>query len=209
MADKKTILDRVKKYFSLKTNKDLADFLGVSKQTISNWYNRNTIDYEIAISRCTDVDHTIDLKWLLCGDSGDYDWDVSAFQKHPQEKDDTRFDTAWCRRLEKHATDRINTIKLLLEKANYSEGATKTQELIEYILELVEYIHDNSIEYNLTKLYESLKKNEISIDEIEEHLDELVKNDIKLYNMISPYRRELRALSALMFAEMDDWYHND
>ncbi|WP_290096666.1 hypothetical protein, partial [uncultured Muribaculum sp.] len=77
------------------------------------------------------------------------------------------------------------------------------------ILELVEYIHDNSIEYNLTKLYESLKKNEISIDEIEEHLDELVKNDIKLYNMISPYRRELRALSALMFAEMDDWYHND
>ena len=75
-----------------------------------------------------------------------------------KKKDDTRFDTAWCRRLEKHATDRINTIKLLLEKANYSEGATKTQELIEYILELVEYIHDNSIEYNLTKLYESLKR---------------------------------------------------
>ena len=39
--DKKLILNRIKEYNNFKTDKELADFLTISKSTLSNWYNRN------------------------------------------------------------------------------------------------------------------------------------------------------------------------
>ncbi|WP_305156630.1 helix-turn-helix domain-containing protein [uncultured Muribaculum sp.] len=204
MTNKTIILDRVKKYFSLDTNKDLADFLGVSKQTISNWYNRNTLDYEIVISKCTQIDFRIDLKWLLCGKNGDIDWDISIFQKRDQDTYDKQLDDDEIEDyyFNRNSSDRIKTIDLILKKANYLEKAALTTELVDYIFNIVTYIRMNSIDYNLDKLYTSLKKDEITMDGIEALFDKLIDNDTRLYEIISPYKRELKAINALM--DLDD-----
>lgn len=64
MVNKTCILDKVKAFYNLKGNKELADFLGVNKQTISNWYSRKTLDYDIILSKCKDID----LHWLFLED---------------------------------------------------------------------------------------------------------------------------------------------
>ena len=61
MVNKTCILDKIKGFYGLKSNKALSEFLGVTKQTISNWYSRNTIDYDIVLAKCKDAD----LHWLL------------------------------------------------------------------------------------------------------------------------------------------------
>jgi len=61
--DKKLILNRIKEYNNFKTDKELADFLTISKSTLSNWYNRNSIDYDLVFSKCG----LIDKNWLLTG----------------------------------------------------------------------------------------------------------------------------------------------
>lgn len=69
--DKNSILNRIKEYYSLKGNADLARFLGVAPNTITNWYNRETFDLDVIYTKCENVD----LNWLLTGESN-----VSSFK---------------------------------------------------------------------------------------------------------------------------------
>lgn len=57
------VLDRIKQYYSLKSNADLARFLGVAPNTITNWYGRKTFDLDVVYTKCVDVD----FNWLLTG----------------------------------------------------------------------------------------------------------------------------------------------
>lgn len=50
--DKSLILNNLKKLKNFNTDKELADFLGISKSTLSNWYTRNSIDYDLLFSKC-------------------------------------------------------------------------------------------------------------------------------------------------------------
>jgi len=61
--DKHLILNRIKKAYNLSGNSDLARFLGVTPGTITNWYNRNSIDYDLIFTKCKNLD----LEWLLTG----------------------------------------------------------------------------------------------------------------------------------------------
>jgi phage repressor protein C with HTH and peptisase S24 domain len=61
--DKSLILNRVKEYFNFNTDNELAVFLGISKSTLSNWYKRNSIDYDLLFLKC----EYIDKNWLLTG----------------------------------------------------------------------------------------------------------------------------------------------
>lgn len=61
--DKRAILDRIKEHYSFKGNADLARFLEVSPNTITNWYKRQTFDIDTILSKCTNLD----LNWLLTG----------------------------------------------------------------------------------------------------------------------------------------------
>lgn len=61
--DKAAVLDRIKEHFSLKGNADLARFLGVAPNTITNWYSRGTFDIDAIYTKCEDID----LSWLLTG----------------------------------------------------------------------------------------------------------------------------------------------
>lgn len=61
--DKNVIIQRLKQYYGLSTNTELANKLGVAQNTISGWIKRNSIDYDLIISKCEDVD----FNWLLSG----------------------------------------------------------------------------------------------------------------------------------------------
>ncbi len=61
--DKPAVLDRIKEHYSLRGNADLARFLGVAPNTITNWYNRLTFDIDAIYTKC----EGIDFNWLLTG----------------------------------------------------------------------------------------------------------------------------------------------
>lgn len=65
---KADILDRIIKHYDLKNKTGLASFLGVSPQTVSNWYSRDSIDYDLIFEKCSGVDYN----WLVAGDSYGY-----------------------------------------------------------------------------------------------------------------------------------------
>lgn len=62
--DKCDVLDRIKSFYSLKGNTELARFLGVSPNIITNWYRRKTFNLDIILTKCT----TVNLNWLLTGE---------------------------------------------------------------------------------------------------------------------------------------------
>lgn len=62
--DKSLIINEIKSHLNYKTDTELADFLGVKQPTISTWRKRNTIDYELIIAKCNDID----ANWLLTGE---------------------------------------------------------------------------------------------------------------------------------------------
>jgi phage repressor protein C with HTH and peptisase S24 domain len=66
--NKDLILNRIKEANKLASDKELADFLGISKSTLSNWYKRNSIDYDLVFSKC----EQLDMDWLLTGNGKMY-----------------------------------------------------------------------------------------------------------------------------------------
>lgn len=61
---KKIILDAIKLHYKFKSNTEYATFLGIAPQTLSSWYSRNTLDYDLVYSKCVDID----ANWLLTGE---------------------------------------------------------------------------------------------------------------------------------------------
>lgn len=62
--NKSLILNDIKTHLGFKTDTDFADFLGIKQNTLSNWKSRNTIDYELIITKCDDIN----ANWLLTGE---------------------------------------------------------------------------------------------------------------------------------------------
>ncbi|MDR0207055.1 MAG: helix-turn-helix domain containing protein [Bacteroidales bacterium] len=62
-SDKTLILNRIKQVMGLKTDKELAQFLEITPQTLSNNIKRNSIDLENVLSKC----ELINLNWLFTG----------------------------------------------------------------------------------------------------------------------------------------------
>jgi|SRR5690606_1771338 len=61
--DKTLILNRIKLHYGFKSDAEFARFLGIKPNSLSNWYTRNTIDYDLVFSKCEDIN----LEWLLSG----------------------------------------------------------------------------------------------------------------------------------------------
>lgn len=64
ILDKPLVLDRIKEYYKLKGNAELARFLGVAPNTITNWYGRKTFDIDVIYTKCVGID----MNWLLTGE---------------------------------------------------------------------------------------------------------------------------------------------
>ena len=50
--DKSLILNEIRKYLNIKTDTEFANFLGIKQNTLSSWKARNSIDYDLIISKC-------------------------------------------------------------------------------------------------------------------------------------------------------------
>ena len=57
------MLDKIKDYYSFKTDVDFAKFLEITPQVYSNWKGRNSFDAELLYSKCPELNPS----WLLCG----------------------------------------------------------------------------------------------------------------------------------------------
>ena len=62
----KEILKRFKKALNIKTDSDLAKYLGVRQNTISTWKARDSLDYKLLFSKCDE--NNINIDWLLTGE---------------------------------------------------------------------------------------------------------------------------------------------
>lgn len=62
--DKSKIIREIKLYLGFKNDTELADFLGIKQNILSTWKSRNTMDYDLVISKCD----FIDANWLLTGE---------------------------------------------------------------------------------------------------------------------------------------------
>lgn len=62
--DKNAVLDRIKDFYSLEKRADLARFLGIAPNTLTNWYMRDTFDLDIIYTKCVDIDYN----WLFSGE---------------------------------------------------------------------------------------------------------------------------------------------
>lgn len=77
--NKSQILKIIKDHYNFKSDADFARFLGVKPQVLSNWYARNTFDYEILYTKCVDLN----LDWLFTGEGSmlkskkEYSMDIS------------------------------------------------------------------------------------------------------------------------------------
>lgn len=65
MINSCNILERVKEYFGVQSDSQLATLLGVKKSTLSNWKARNSIDYELLFTKCDRAD----IGWLIMGEN--------------------------------------------------------------------------------------------------------------------------------------------
>lgn len=61
--DKSLIINEIKSYLKIKTDTDFASFLGVKQPTVASWRKRNTIDYDLIIAKCNEIN----ANWLLTG----------------------------------------------------------------------------------------------------------------------------------------------
>ena len=50
IIDNSLILSKIKSYLGLKNDAEFARFLEIKPNTLSNWYSRNTIDYNKIIT---------------------------------------------------------------------------------------------------------------------------------------------------------------
>lgn len=66
--DKIAVLDRIKEFYNLEKKIDLANFLDISPNTLSNWYTRDTFDIDIIYTKCVGVD----FNWLFNGEESNF-----------------------------------------------------------------------------------------------------------------------------------------
>lgn len=60
-----SVINKLKIFYKLSDDKDIAEKLGISPATLSNWKRRNTYDSLLIIDKCKDID----LNWLFQSDS--------------------------------------------------------------------------------------------------------------------------------------------
>ncbi len=60
----KEVIDRLKMALKVKTDTELAKHLGVNQSTISVWKTRKSINWDLIITKCKDIN----IDWLLTGE---------------------------------------------------------------------------------------------------------------------------------------------
>lgn len=62
--NKTLILNRIKEAYGLSGNSELARFFGVAPNTVTNWYDRGTLNVDVVFPKCEDLN----LNWMIYGE---------------------------------------------------------------------------------------------------------------------------------------------
>lgn len=76
MINTSIIIDKLKKFLALKTDTELANYLGIHHSTLAGWKMRETINIDIILEKV----NNIDLNWLL------YEQEIQIPKKYKSEK---------------------------------------------------------------------------------------------------------------------------
>lgn len=199
MVSKTCILDRIKEFYGLKSNKALSEFLGVTKQTISNWYSRNTIDYDIVLAKCKDVD----LHWLLLG--------TTEKPINTRAEDNTDFPKRYGGDMEeeyqifKSFNGMSSLYNYLINRYNYSDTKRVTDNISGSVEIIFGFIADNHIWNNFYKLYDSFEYGQISKEKLLSEFEGLIVKDKKVYSLLNRYETVLNEISNSI---LDDKFPN-
>lgn len=79
--NKTAILDRIKAYYGLEKKVDLANFLEIPTNTLSNWYSRDTLDMDIVYTKCVGMD----FNWLFSGETSENSQNVTKVSEKAEE----------------------------------------------------------------------------------------------------------------------------
>ena len=148
--DKSLILSRIKLAYSLKNDAELARFLEIQRNTLSNWYSRNTIDYDKVFLKC----ELLNFEWLLTG-QGEMLKNAPVPEPAPQESHAGA--DRYTASLEKQIT--------LLEKNNAS---------LEYTISIQEKI-TTSQEREIQRQQEKITSKDQEIQRLKEKITQLKK----------------------------------
>lgn len=77
--DKIAIINRLKEIKQMKADKDFAEFLGISRQTLSNWKSRNSLDFDLIFEKFKGLN----FHWIVTG-QGDKIMDFMEFYNLPE-----------------------------------------------------------------------------------------------------------------------------
>ena len=185
---KSSILDRIKKAYRLKNNAELARFLGVKPKTISNWYARNSIDYDIIFSKCDDLD----LTWLINGiDKNGVSSEVIPVDDLSMEEKETFKDIAKDERTIRAIISSNGSITLLnrLVQHTKNEYVYENYQSIEGNIDLINtWLKHYSIVTKFMDTYDSFIDNKISYEELLQVFKKDYKIEVELFDILFSYK---------------------
>ena len=185
---KSSILDRIKEAYRLKNNAELARFLGVKPNTISNWYARNSIDYDIIFSKCDDLD----LTWLINGiDKNGVSSEVIPVDDLSMEEKETFKDIAKDERTIRAIISSNGSITLLnrLVQHTKNEYVYENYQRIEGNIDLINtWLKHYSIVTKFMDTYDSFIDNKISYEELLQVFKKDYKIEVELFDILFSYK---------------------
>lgn len=204
MVNKTCILDKIKGFYGLKSNKALSEFLGVTKQTISNWYSRNTIDYDIVLAKCKDAD----LHWLLL--------DTTEKSINTLAEDNTDFPKRHDEDIEeeyqifKSFNGMYSLYSYLINRYNYSDTNRVTDNISGAVGVISSFIAKNHIWDNFYKLYDSFEQGQIPKEKLLSEFESLIAKDKKVYSLLNRYESILDEISkSILDDQFPDLNYNE
>lgn len=193
--NKPLILDRIKRLYGIKSNRDLATFFGVSPQTISNWYLRNTIDYDLVLSKCKGV--SLDL--LI--------WGATEQQEDITKDDITEpselsiIDDEYIYKAVKSSDGRETLFEYLCKQTNYQKEIKVSGAIQSLIGNINSFTNEYNIHRQFSAIYNQLKDGDISKSNLIELFQGLISKDRIFWGVIKPYLKELTAINNLIYIQ--------
>lgn len=165
--DKNVILGKIKQFYGFKTNKELASFLGVANNTITNWMRRNTIDYDLIFTKCTDID----INWLLSNEKDPQHAKIEIFDVEFSERTIEEIINTYVSKDALH-----NLFTYLIAHFNKEEEYAKNSQVyfkLNYIVTVLsQYIPENQFK-DTYEMYKSLNSKKFLYEKFEDQLKQM------------------------------------
>lgn len=180
--NKNAIIQRLKEYYGLSTNAELADKLGVAQNTISGWIKRNSIDYDLVFSKCEEVD----FNWLLSGTSTEHKSTETSSGIDPEEQQIINLGRAIS--IEQAVTEVKAEIALsrFLHK-KFELNKYYDDNMYNELNAICSMVNDFSFEHSFNITYNQFKKDH-DPESLLKAFGEIYSRGLEIYNILASHR---------------------